>query len=77
MEEKEGNMFKHIFKPIDKAVEFPSYLKQIFGTCLELYTEHREENKHNDHQLEKEFIYHLYITIKRCNDSSGKCSKVR
>lgn len=70
-----NTLFRHIFKGIPAAIDFPHYLKQIFGTCLELYaTTDDNENTTNDTKLEKEFIYHLYITISRFNDLLDKYS---
>ena len=66
-----NNVFKLIFSSIENSGQFPSYLKRIFAACLQLYTNDEEEEEQkttNDNRLEKEFLYHLYITISRFDD---------
>lgn len=65
-----NELFKLIFVAIDNAAEFPTYLKRIFAACLDLYATDDDEEREstNDDRLEKEFLYHLYITISRFDD---------
>lgn len=66
-----NTVFKLIFSSIENPSQFPTYLKRIFAACLELYAieqEEEEDNTTNDERLEKEFLYHLYITISRFDD---------
>lgn len=67
-----NDLFKLIFTSIKDSAEFPSYLKRVFASCLDLYaTKDDDDNGKkttNDDQLEKEFLYHLYITISRFDD---------
>ncbi len=63
-------LFSLIFKGIETPKAYPFYLKSIFAACLELYPYSEDEEKEirNDEKLEKEFLYHLYITISRFDD---------
>jgi CRISPR/Cas system-associated exonuclease Cas4 (RecB family) len=65
-----NTIFKLIFSSVANAGEFPTYLKRIFAACLELYAsiDNDDNNTTNDERLEKEFLYHLYITISRFDD---------
>jgi len=62
-------LFSLIFKDVETSKKLPFYLKSIFASCLDLYKdEDEDEGKDNDEKLEKEFLYHLYITISRFDD---------
>ena len=64
-------LFQLIFSDIKDSLQFPTYLKNIFARCIQLYDNNDDDNKHaetSDDRLEKEFLYHLYITISRFDD---------
>ncbi len=61
--------FKLVFTEVKDGSDFPSYLKRIFTFCMEVYNTDKEENEgNNDERLEKEFLYHFYITLSRFDD---------
>ncbi len=69
---QQNDLFRAIFQIVEKPEYLPDYLKDIFARCLKLQQhagdDEEEDKLSNDVKLEKEFIYHLYITISRFND---------
>ncbi len=68
-----NDLFRLIFTKIDNALNLPLYFKHIFSLFLNLYKKDNEETeeeqiKTKDDLLEKEFLYHLYISISRFDD---------
>ena len=65
-------LFEKLFSHVNNAQGLTLYLKIVIAACLK-HLQHtgdvdEEENKASDQDLEREFLYHLFISISRFHD---------
>ncbi|MFC2119389.1 PD-(D/E)XK nuclease family protein, partial [Bacteroidota bacterium] len=63
-----NKLLRTIFKNQDKAAEFSSYIMDVLFFILEKDSENTEQMERSISIIEKEFIYKVYLSLKRLTD---------